>query len=36
MRARLGITNDPAEASSSPARIFRNVVLPEPFAPTSP
>ncbi len=35
-RARLGIVTVPADASSSPASTFRNVVFPEPFAPTSP
>ena len=35
-RARLAMVTVPAEASSSPARTFRKVVFPEPFAPTRP
>ena len=35
-RARPGIVTLPSVAGSSPARISRNVVLPEPLAPTRP
>src|SRR6185312_15424090 len=36
MRAPGGIATLPSVAGSSPATIFKNVVLPEPLAPTSP
>ncbi len=35
-RAPGGIDTAPSVAGSSPATIFKNVVLPEPFAPTRP